>query len=81
MKATETPLLKWDDIVFENRNKDYGAYFNRTNYSKHVVIAVGLTIVVLVTVLAFPTIVEFFKGSGDEEEVIHNNSDSGCTNT
>ncbi len=70
MKATETPLLNWDDIVFENRNKDYGAYFNRTNYSKHVVIAVALTIVVIGTVLAFPTIVEFFKGRGDDEELV-----------
>lgn len=35
-----------DDIVFENRNKDYGAYFLRKNYANHlnraVVIGVGI---------------------------------------
>ncbi len=69
MKAAENDSLKWDDIVFEHRNKAYGAYFIRGAYSKHVVIAVGLTILTIATVLALPTIIELFKGSGDTEEV------------
>jgi periplasmic protein TonB len=69
MKATENDSIKWDDIVFEQRNKAYGAYFIRGAYSKHVIIAVGLTILTIVTVLALPTIIEFFKGQGDTEEV------------
>ena len=31
MKNTEN----FDDIIFENRNKEYGAYFLRKNYSNY----------------------------------------------
>ncbi|MGL4630698.1 MAG: hypothetical protein ACRCVT_05770, partial [Leadbetterella sp.] len=33
---------KLDEIIFENRNKAYGAYDLRTNYSKHVSYALGI---------------------------------------
>ncbi len=46
---TNKQLLKADllDIIFENRNKDYGAYSLRRNYSKHMLLALlsGLVIV------------------------------------
>lgn len=65
MKTTGTVSQSWEDIVFENRNKDYGAYVNRTAYSKTVVIASLITLLVMVFVLAFPAIKEFFSGGDD----------------
>src|SRR5688572_13984116 len=57
---------QWDDIVFEQRNKEYGAYFNRKSYSKHVIWAFLLTIAVLGLVVAAPAIKEWLA-SGDDE--------------
>lgn len=58
---------RWEDVVFENRNKEYGAYFIRKIYSQHIVIAVVLMLSVIGLVLAFPTISEWIKG---QEEVV-----------
>lgn len=69
MKATEIEPTQWDDIVFENRNKAYGAYFIRAVYSRHVITASAITVLVLGLVLAFPRIVEFFSQREGEEEV------------
>jgi protein TonB len=62
------PQTTWDDIVFERRNKDYGAYINRKNYSKYVLIALGITVVVLILVLASPAIAELLKSVRGAEE-------------
>ncbi len=61
MKAETTIPKGWEDIVFENRNKDYGAYFIRKTYSKHVVIASVLALLIISFVLAFPSIAALFK--------------------
>jgi protein TonB len=55
----------WDDIVFENRNKAYGAYFIRKIYSKNVLMAGVLALFVIFFGLAYPSIAAFFK-SDDE---------------
>lgn len=57
---------RWEDIVFENRNKDYGAYVLRTLYSKNVVMGVVLTLVILALVFYSPEIMALFKS----EEVV-----------
>src|ERR1044071_2833005 len=59
---------KWEDIVFEDRNKAYGAYFLRKSYSKHVVLGAVFTFGFFVLVFAAPYIVEFLKGQ--QEEVV-----------
>jgi len=33
---TEVTRLNWEDIIFESRNKEYGAYFIRKSYDKNV---------------------------------------------
>src|SRR5689334_14937909 len=73
---TTTPTVNqsWEDIVFENRNKDYGAYLNRKSYSKSVVIAALITFLILIFVLAFPAIKEFFGSLGEKEEVVVRNT-------
>jgi len=72
--ATTTVSQSWEDIVFENRNKDYGAYLNRKSYSKSVVMAGGITFLVLIFVLAFPAIKEFFGSFGEKEEMVVKNT-------
>jgi protein TonB len=70
MKEQEIDTLRWDDIVFENRNKTYGAYFIRNIYQKHVVIAVLITILIVGFILAFPSISELLKSKDDTEEAV-----------
>ncbi|HET9485859.1 MAG TPA: energy transducer TonB, partial [Chryseosolibacter sp.] len=43
-------IRHWEDVVFENRNKSYGAYLLRTAYARRLWLGVGIT-VTLVTVL------------------------------
>lgn len=59
----------WDDIVFEKRNKDYGAYFNRKNYTRYAVTAMGIAFLVLVFVIAYPHIAELLKSNEEVKEV------------
>src|SRR5690606_16905738 len=67
MKAADNTMApRWEDIVFENRNKAYGAYVLRTIYSKNVVLGVLITLVVLALVFYSPDIMALFKG----EEVV-----------
>lgn len=62
------PQTTWDDIVFEKRNKEYGAYINRKNYSKYVLIALGITVVVLILVLAAPAIARLLESVRSAEQ-------------
>jgi protein TonB len=67
MKAEQLKPQRWEDIVFEYRNKEYGAYENRRSYSKHVVLAAIITVLSAALVLAYPKIVEWIKGQQEEE--------------
>ncbi len=62
MKTEAVVVKKWEDIVFENRNKEYGAYLIRQIYSKHVVLSSVLALLIISFVLAFPSIAALFKG-------------------
>jgi protein TonB len=68
MKTTSVsiPGERWEDIVFEGRNQDYGAYVLRKVYGKHVLFGVGGTIFLILFIIYFPAIVALFKS----EEVI-----------
>jgi protein TonB len=66
MNTEQAQINRWDDIVFENRNKEYGAYFIRNVYVRNVSVAMLISFTLAGTVLAYPKIVEFFKG---KEEV------------
>ncbi|MBI1769326.1 MAG: energy transducer TonB [Bacteroidetes bacterium] len=63
--STEATPKKWEDIVFENRNKAYGAYFIRKIYSKHVVLSAVLAFVVMGFALAYPSIANLLKSDDD----------------
>ena len=56
MKTEGAVTTSWEDLLFENRNKDYGAYFLRKIYSRNVVMAsLGMT-VIMGLVFAYPSI-------------------------
>jgi protein TonB len=44
METKALVLRHWDDVVFENRNKEYGAYVLRKTYSKKVIIGWGVSV-------------------------------------
>lgn len=51
----------WDDIVFENRNQEYGAYALRKSYSYNVLIGVSLTILTVGLLLVMPRISQWLE--------------------
>ena len=64
MKATSNVMApRWEDLIFENRNKAYGAYVLRTVYTKNVIKGVVLTIVIVALLFYSPDIIAFFKGA------------------
>jgi protein TonB len=54
---------RWEDIVFENRNKDYGAYVIRTVYSKNVLFGTLGTAFIILFIIFFPYIVALFRSN------------------
>jgi protein TonB len=69
MKNIEYPTPKWDDLVFVNRNTDYGAYDIRKKYARHLTLAVIITLIGIVLSLAFPAIVALIKGKQEPEKI------------
>jgi periplasmic protein TonB len=62
MKTEAVSAASWEDVVFENRNQAYGAYVLRKVYGKNVFFGLVTTAAVLLLIMFFPAIVEFFKG-------------------
>jgi protein TonB len=60
IKAEELDLQPWDDQLFERRNKAYGAYAIRKAYVKHVAMGLLFTVIVLLLVILYPRISQFF---------------------
>ena len=58
-----------NDIVFETRNKDYGAYFLRKIYNKHVSLATVIAIAIFILFISAPLIANLV-GGGEEEVVL-----------
>lgn len=52
----------WDDLVFENRNKEYGAYSVRKGYSDRVIYALFICIGGMVMAIVAPTLIALAKG-------------------
>jgi periplasmic protein TonB len=52
----------WEDIVFENRNKSYGAYALRKSYSRNVLLAAGGMVLIMLFTYAAPAIAKLFAG-------------------
>ena len=69
MKTLEVDQQRWDDIVFETRNRAYGAYVIRSVYSRNVLIACSVAVVIIAFILAYPSIAEYLKGDEEVQEV------------
>jgi protein TonB len=54
MANEKTKAPAFDDIVFENRNKEYGAYKLRKKYSRNVIISMLIGIIILATAVITP---------------------------
>lgn len=61
MKTEAAPQQLWEDIVFESRNKEYGAYLLRKIYSKHVVRAALIMLFLALAVIAYPYIAAYIR--------------------
>jgi len=77
-KNIETDL---DEVIFEKRNKEYGAYFLRKTYEKNVTRALTVTITLVLLIVVIPLIANyisddrFFRGTshnGTEVIVLNN---------
>src|SRR5688572_6500313 len=66
---TETLAAKdWDDLVFENRNKEYGAYEVRKAYSGNLV--AGFSVSMGIALLAFVIPIIFSLMGGDVKKIV-----------
>ncbi|MBC8051859.1 MAG: TonB family protein [Sphingobacteriaceae bacterium] len=52
---------EWLDLVFENRNKSYGAYELRQNYNKRLVRSLMIACSIVVTLFSYPFIRKYFQ--------------------
>lgn len=69
MKASSNVMAeRWEDLIFENRNKAYGAYVLRTVYTKNVMKGVVITIIMIALLFYSPDIIALFKGAEVEEK-------------
>jgi periplasmic protein TonB len=57
----------FDDIVFETRNKEYGAYRLRKNYNRTVIVALLIGIIILATAIITP----YINAKAAEKRVKH----------
>jgi protein TonB len=54
MKTESEQVQRWDDIIFEKRNKEYGAYAIRKNYDNNVLKAEAISIGVGILIFVIP---------------------------
>lgn len=65
---TNQNIPSFDDIVFEKRDKEYGAYSLRKNYSKNLLKAFSISTAIILIVVFSPAIAKWFA----KDEVIKN---------
>jgi periplasmic protein TonB len=64
---TENSSNSWDDLVFENRNKEYGAYSVRKSYSQHMTQGLGISVALACLILILPKVLGLI---GNEKLII-----------
>lgn len=57
-----------DEMVFEDRERKYGAYLLRKSYPRHLIISSGLVLVAFLLISAAPYIQRALYGDGEEDE-------------
>ncbi len=70
MEANKILNSSLDDLVFEGRNKNYGAYDLRKKYSRHVNIAMAITLALIILGFSFPYIKALLdKSTGETKKM------------
>src|SRR6267378_6973312 len=62
MKTEEAISSTWEDLVFENRNKAYGAFAIRKSYARSISEAVLASTLLVSMVLLGPRLISFIMG-------------------
>lgn len=62
MNTNQSSNPSWDEIIFENRNQQYGAYTLRKSYSTNVVIGLAITLLAVAFILFVPTLSRWLGG-------------------
>ncbi|MGB5033973.1 MAG: energy transducer TonB, partial [Saprospiraceae bacterium] len=70
MKTNINSENLFDDIIFENRNKNYGAYQLRKTYNDHMAKAMCLTIIMIITFIVSSNILAKTKLKLNKPEVV-----------
>ncbi len=68
-----------NEIVFENRNKSYGAFVIRREYPRTVMIALISTASAIILISITPKIIELFKHNKEEVAVVIDNTQIDLT--
>ncbi len=61
MKTINLNEEQFNEIVFENRNKEYGAYALRAAYKKRMMVAMSISITLLLLAVTFPLIAGYIN--------------------
>jgi len=61
METERSLTSNWDDLVFENRNKLYGAFAIRKSYSRHILEAALASTLLVSVVLLAPQLISFIR--------------------
>ncbi len=67
-RSGEQVPANFDDIVFENRNRDYGAYVLRRKYLGNVYRGAVITVLVVAFLVSLPSLLKWIKG--DQTQVV-----------
>lgn len=60
MKTINNSRHQWNEIIFDNRNKLYGAYELRETYNVRIVRALMLSFAFIITVIVSPLIISYY---------------------
>jgi protein TonB len=71
MQNEEILRASLDDIVFENRNKSYGAYFLRRRYSRHLIRAIIISSAIFILLISLPLIAKYFSDATKDDEALN----------
>ncbi len=74
MGWTNVVLAVRNNIVFENRNQEYGAFFIRKAYNKTIGLALATTILALGLGVSVPTIIRMFENITMEDPNLNKNT-------
>jgi protein TonB len=59
----------FNEILFKNRNKEYGSYTLRMKYNKYVAISVGISMLVLGLFLSYPIVAAYVNKSNFKNDI------------